>query len=121
MKTLSETLEGIEERLTHIEKYLGLKERAARRIYDRELLPLATKPKPKKHAVRRHANKAEGLQSRQQILALLKGKKRPVHRSTIGRKVRVTSAGALGWYLKDLRQHGQIKMTKRGWYQYAGT
>ncbi len=117
MKTLMAVIEELTQRVVLLEKYVGVPQKLETPV------KLKKNNKKAKHAnahIRRHANKQEGEQSRREIVAFLKTRKKPVHKLSIGRKVRVTSDGALGWYLRDLRKAGEVKMSKRGFYQYIG-
>ncbi len=118
MKTLAEVIESLTKRVEHLEKYLGLPPSEKEK---KTWTPRKNHKVAKVKHLRRHANKQEGEQSRREIVAFLKTRKKPVHKASIGRKVRVTSEGALGWYLRDLRKAGSVKMSKRGFYQYIET
>lgn len=105
--TLFQTLGNLDKRLTRIEQWLGMPAMSERKA----------KPVIRVKSKRRHANKAEGKQIRDNIVNLLISKKKLTPKKQIVKAIRgVRSESALTWYLQDLKKQGRIKMPKKGYY-----
>ena len=105
--TLFQTLASLDKRLTRIQQWLGLPTKTEHKA----------KPIARTKAKRRHANKAEGKEIRDNIVNLLISKKKMTPKKQIVKAIRgVRSESALMWYLQDLKKQGKIKMPKKGFY-----
>ncbi len=110
MKSLFQTLSDFDKRLKRIEQWLGLPQE------ELEKTKVIRNP-VQKTKKRKHANTTEGKEIRDNIVNLLIARKKLTPKRVIVKAIRkLSSEGALSWYLRDLKNQGKIKMPKRGYY-----